>query len=132
MKRCGLKMIRNKLRQKRLQWFGHVRRETERGLLSLVEKMEVLEKRKVGRPWKTWKDIVKRDLELIGVKECVALDQGRWRKIIASPTVTERENMDFKRYDDDINNNNNNKNDDFYSAVTWRKAITRALTYATR
>jgi len=29
------------------------------------------------------------------------------------------------------NNNNNNKNDDLYSAVTWRKAITRALTYAT-
>jgi len=25
------------------------------------------------------------------------------------------------------NNNNNNKNDDFYGAVTWRKAITRAL-----
>jgi len=30
------------------------------------------------------------------------------------------------------NNNNNNKNDDFYSAVTWRKAIIKALTYATR
>jgi len=30
------------------------------------------------------------------------------------------------------NNNNNNKNDDFYNAVTWRKAITRALTCATR
>jgi len=30
------------------------------------------------------------------------------------------------------NNNNNNKNDDFYSAVTWLKAITRALTYAKR
>jgi len=27
--------------------------------------MEVLEKRKVGRPRKTWKGIVKRDLELI-------------------------------------------------------------------
>ena len=28
--------------------------------------------------------------------------------------------------------NNNNKNDDFYSAVTWRKAITRALNRITR
>jgi len=28
-KRCGLKMIQDKLRQKRLQWFGHVKRETE-------------------------------------------------------------------------------------------------------
>jgi len=30
--------------------------------------------RKVGRPRKTWKDIKKRDLELIGVDESVALD----------------------------------------------------------
>jgi len=28
-KRCGLKMIRDKLRQKMLQWFCHVRREAE-------------------------------------------------------------------------------------------------------
>jgi len=28
-KRYGLKMIQDKLRQKRLQWFGHVRMETE-------------------------------------------------------------------------------------------------------
>jgi len=64
-KRCGLKIIQDKLRQKRLQRFGHVRRETEGGV------------RKVGRSRKTWKDIVKRDLELIGVEESVTLDQGR-------------------------------------------------------
>jgi len=29
------------------------------------------------------KDIVKRNFELIGVVESVALDRGRWRKIIA-------------------------------------------------
>jgi len=32
-KRCGLKMIQDKLRHKRLQWFGHVTRETEGGVL---------------------------------------------------------------------------------------------------
>jgi len=85
-KRCGLKMIQDKLRQKRLQWFGHVRRETEGGVLRLAEEMEVSGKRKVERPRNTWKDIVKRDLELLGVDECVALDQERWRKIITSPT----------------------------------------------
>jgi len=31
-KRCGLKMIQDKLKQKRLQLFGHVRRETEGGV----------------------------------------------------------------------------------------------------
>jgi len=55
-------------------------------VLRLVEEIEVLEKRKVRRPRKTWKDIVKRDLELIEVDESVALDRGRWSKIIASPT----------------------------------------------
>jgi len=34
------------------------------------------------------KDIVKRDLELIGVDVSVALDRGRWRTIIASLTPT--------------------------------------------
>jgi len=62
------------MRHKRLQWYGLVRRETEGGVLRLVEEMEVLEKRKVGRPRKTWKDIVNRDLELLGVDENVALD----------------------------------------------------------
>jgi len=51
-----------------------------------VEEMEVSGKREVGRPGKIWKDKVKRDLELIRVEESVALDRGRWRKIIASPT----------------------------------------------
>jgi len=39
-KRCGLKMIQDKLRQKMLQWFGHTRRETDGGVLRLVEEME--------------------------------------------------------------------------------------------
>jgi len=52
-KRCGLKMIQDKLRQKRLQWFGHVRRETEGGVLRLVEEMEISGKRNIGRPRKT-------------------------------------------------------------------------------
>jgi len=83
-----LKMIQDKLRQKRLQWNGNVRREAEGGVLRLAEKMEVSGKRKVGRPRKNWKDIVKRDLELTGVDESVAFDQRRWRKIITSPTPT--------------------------------------------
>jgi len=38
-KRCGLKMIQDKLRLKSLQWFGHVRRETEGGVLRLLEEI---------------------------------------------------------------------------------------------
>ena len=32
-KRCGSKEIQDKMRQRRLQWFGHVKREKERGVL---------------------------------------------------------------------------------------------------
>jgi len=70
-------MIQDKLRQKRLQWFGHVRRETEGRVLRLVEEMEVSGKRKVGRSRKTWKEVVKRNLELTEVDKSVALDRGR-------------------------------------------------------
>jgi len=38
----------------------------------------------VGRPRKTWKDIEKKNLELLGMDESVARDRRRWRKIIAS------------------------------------------------
>ena len=96
-KRCGVKEIETKIRQRRLQWFGHVRREAEGGVLRLVEEMEVPGKRKVGRPRKTWRDTVKQDLEILRVDENMALDRSRWRKIIASPTPINRENMDYKR-----------------------------------
>jgi len=76
--------LNEKKTQKRLQWFGHVRRETEGGVMRLVEEMEVFGKRKVERPRKTSEDIVKRDLELSRVDENVTLDQIRWKKIIAT------------------------------------------------
>jgi len=87
-KRCGLKMIQDKLRHKSLQRLGHVRREKEGGVLRIVEEIEVSGKWKVGRPRKTLKNLENRDLELIGVDESMALDRGRWRKIITSPTPT--------------------------------------------
>jgi len=74
---CGLKMIQDKMRQRRLQWFCEVRKEMEEGVLRLVEEMEVMGKRKVGRPRKTWRDIIKSDLELMEVDERVAMDRVR-------------------------------------------------------
>jgi len=40
------------------------------------------------KPKENLEDLVKRDLDLIGVDESMALDQGIWRKIKASPTHT--------------------------------------------
>jgi len=90
-------------------------------VLRLVEEMEVSGRRKVGRPRKTWKDIVKRDLELLGVDESVALEKGRWRKIITSPTPTSRENMDF------LNENVDDDDDDIFNVCSSSYFHIRAL-----
>ena len=49
-KRCGLGDILERTRQGILQWFGHVRREGEEGVLRKVEKMQVTGNRLPGRP----------------------------------------------------------------------------------
>jgi len=46
-------------------------------VLRLVEEIEASGKGIVGRTRKTWKDIVKRDMKLIGVVENVTLDRGK-------------------------------------------------------
>ena len=48
-KRFGLGDIQERIRQGRLQWFGHVKREREEGELRMVEKMQVTENRLPGR-----------------------------------------------------------------------------------
>jgi len=52
---------------------------------------------KIGSGMTTWKDIVKVDLELLGVDENLALDRTRLKKTIASSTPTWQKNMNFKR-----------------------------------
>jgi len=58
-------------------------------------------------------------------------------RVLGSVSQLPGTDRDFRRRDCKLHqqqqlNTNNNKNDDFYSAVTWRKAITRALKYAKR
>ena len=85
-KRCGLSEIQGKMRQRRLQWFGHVRREKEGGGLRMVEEMEVPGVRPVGRPRKTWRQTVQMDMVALEISEELAMDRAGWRMVIASPT----------------------------------------------
>jgi len=75
--RCGLKMIKNnfKLRQRRLEWFGHVRSEPEGGVLRLVEQMGSR---------KTKENLERNSEDGFGTnRNGREQDRGRWRKIIA-------------------------------------------------
>lgn len=96
-KRCGIKEIENKLRQRRLQWFGHVRRENDEGVLRCVENMNIPGKRQVGRPKKTWKDCVQNDLNTLGIDQRDVFDRKRWRQLINGPTPPREGNRDLKR-----------------------------------
>ena len=82
---CGVDDLSVKLRQKRLRWFGHVKR-AEGSLLYEVGEMRVEGQRPVGRPKKRWKDCVMEDMDLLGIEERMAQDRQRWKAAIARPT----------------------------------------------
>jgi len=88
--RCGLEDIQERIRQGRLQWFGHVRREGEEGVLRMVEKMQVTGNRLPGRPKGTLEQLVQGDLKGKGLKEEQALDRKGWKRLIAGPQMSKR------------------------------------------
>ena len=76
------------IERKRLQWYGHVKRMREERLPKLIMEWIPGERRKKGRPRKTWMEGVRafmktRHLEayqwLNGKEWC--LDSGRWRQL---------------------------------------------------
>ena len=62
-KRCGLGDILETARQGRLQWFGHLRREGEEGVLRKVEKIQVIGNRLPGKPKGTLDQLVQKDMK---------------------------------------------------------------------
>ena len=79
---CGIPELPIRLRQKRLRWFGHVRRATD-NIIGEVYHLSVDGRRPPGRPKKTWYACVKEDLEQLKVKEDTALDRKAWKNVIA-------------------------------------------------
>lgn len=53
-------------REREMQWLGHARRELEGGVPKMMEGMEVLGKRTVGRPRITWIGTMQQDLRDVG------------------------------------------------------------------
>ena len=77
-RRCGTAGIVEKVREARLRWVGQVlRREKEEPCRVAMEYEEGNRSR--GRLNMRWREYVKRDIELRGLKED-AQDRGRWTK----------------------------------------------------
>ncbi|KAL5137691.1 Craniofacial development protein 2 [Glycine soja] len=87
--RVGVAPIVEKMVENRLRWFGHVER---RPVDSVVRRVNQMERRQTirgrGRPKKTIREVIKKDLELNDLDRSMVLDRTLWRKLIhvADPT----------------------------------------------
>ena len=62
-----------------VRWYGHVLRRDDDDVLKIALNFEVNGKRKRGRPRKTWKQLVEKEINKIGLKTEDALDRAKWR-----------------------------------------------------
>ncbi len=83
-RRCGIREMEVILWQRRLQWFGHVRRLGQDSVVKMV--VEVEGRRPVGRPRKVWRKCIEQDLNQLGLREEMAQDSRGWRRVINCPT----------------------------------------------
>ncbi|KAL5154345.1 Craniofacial development protein 2 [Glycine soja] len=87
--RVGVAPIVEKMVENRLRWFGHVER---RPVDSVVRRVDQMERRQTirgrGRPKKTIREVIKKDLELNDLDRSMVLDRTLWRRLIhvADPT----------------------------------------------
>ena len=57
-----------KITEKRLKWYGHVRRMKEEHIVRRMLDVDLPGKRRRGRPSLRWKDACKRDMTQAGLK----------------------------------------------------------------
>ncbi len=75
-----------KITEKRLKWYGHVRRMKEVHIVRRMLDVDILGKRRRGRPNLRWKDTCKRDMTQAGLNEDNATNMTEWRKKLISYT----------------------------------------------
>ena len=71
-----------KMREGRLRWYGHVMRRDQEYVGRKMMEMELLRKRRRGRPKRRFLDAVKEDMREVGVKETDVEDRKMWRMMI--------------------------------------------------
>ena len=75
-----------KITEKRLNWYGHVRRKKVEHIVRRMLDVDIPGKRRRGRPSLRWKDACKRDMTQAGLKEDNATNRALWRKKLISYT----------------------------------------------
>ncbi|KAI5089279.1 hypothetical protein C0J45_20687 [Silurus meridionalis] len=72
----------DKVREARLRWFGHVQRRDMNYIGRRMLKMEPPGRRKRGRPRRRFMDVVREDMQVVGVKEADVEDRVVWRRMV--------------------------------------------------
>ena len=62
-----------------VRWYGHVLRRDDGHVLRKALEFEVKDKRKQGRPKKTWKTQVEKESKSVGLEKKDAMNPVRWR-----------------------------------------------------
>ena len=72
------------IKEQRISWLGHLERMEEGRMPKKIFTQELEGTRRRGRPRKGWKEEVKRDLQVLGVRRCRELvaDRKRWKDIV--------------------------------------------------
>jgi len=78
--KVGVASIEHKLRETRLRWFSHIKRRSEEALVRRCERVTLADcKRGRGRPKKNWKEMIRGDLNFLGLTEDMVYDRSLWR-----------------------------------------------------
>ncbi|KAI5103026.1 hypothetical protein C0J45_6607, partial [Silurus meridionalis] len=72
----------DKAREARSKWFGNVQRRDMGYICRRMLRIEPLGRRKRGRPRRRFMDVLREDMQVIGLKEADVEDRGFWRWII--------------------------------------------------
>jgi hypothetical protein len=71
------------MKGQRTSWLGHLERMEENRMPKMIFSQELEGPRRRGRPRKSWKEKVERDLHVVGVRRWreLATDRKKWRDI---------------------------------------------------
>ena len=78
--KLGLVDLTVVVRERRLRWFGHVKRSSAE--INRVRDRTIDGRKGPGRPKKTWYDCVKQDLKVCNLSEDSTLDRDAWRSAV--------------------------------------------------
>jgi hypothetical protein len=80
--RLGIESVKTEMKRRRLRWWGHTERRQESDWLKKCQNWEVKGKKLLGRPKKTWREVVKKDMEEWGLKPGMERDRNKWRRCL--------------------------------------------------